>query len=233
MAYSPHETQMEGNLSECLVTILHPASAASEAYRTVRTSLLYASVDTPPKVIVVTSPASGEGKSTLCANLSVALTQAGKNTLLVDCDFRRPVIHSVFGLRNIQGLVDMLVERRSLQEVCQEPLSSLGLKVLSVGTLPPDPTELLGSQRFSDFLTLVREKFDFVLIDSPPIGLVSDPIILAAQGDGVLLTLDAQKTSKKETWRAINSLRAAGANVLGTVVNNAKLPKGKYYPYYY
>jgi len=113
------------NLAGRMVSVLDPTSAAAEAYRTLRTNLLYAIVDDPPKVIVLTSPGPGEGKSTTCANLGVVLAQAGKDTLILDCDFRKPVIHRFFGLRSIHGLVDVLVGERKLQESWKEPVVGL------------------------------------------------------------------------------------------------------------
>jgi len=219
-----HRDTKSDNLSGYLVAVLDPTGTATEAYRTLRTSLLYALVDdTPPKVIVVTSPDySARGKSTVCANLGVVLAQAGKNTLIVDCDFRRPVMHEIFGLRGTQGITDILAGGHSPQEAYQEPLPDLCLKILTVGTLPPNPTELLSSQRLSEFLASVREEFDYVLIDSPPTGLASDTAVLATQGDGVLLTLDAKKTRKGDVRRTVRSLTAVGATVLGTVMNNVK-----------
>jgi len=161
----------------------------------------------------------------------VVLAQAGKTVLIVDCDFRKPIMHKFFGLRNLQGMVDVLVEERSLQEVTKEPIE--GLTVVPVGRIPPNPTELLGNQRFANFLTSVRREFDYVLIDAPPVGLVSDPAILATQGDGVLLVLDAQTTRKSSVRQAMRSLDTIGANVLGTVLNNVKALNGDYYRYEY
>jgi receptor protein-tyrosine kinase len=206
-------------------------SVAAEAYRTLRANLIYALVDNPPKVIVLTSPGPQEGKSTTCANLGIVLAQADKRTLIIDCDLRKPVVHKVFGMRNIHGVVDVLAEQRRVEEIWQEPL--LGLMVLPVGPLPPNPAELLSSRRFADFLAGVRQQFDYVLIDAPPIGLVSDPAVLATQGDGVLLVLDAQKTRKAALRESMRSLEAVGANVLGTVMNNIKKGKGGYYGYKY
>jgi len=216
-------------ISESLVTVLDPASVAAEAYRALRTSLLYTQVDTPPKVIVVTSPGSAEGKSTVCANLGVVLAQVGKSTLIIDCDFRRPVMHEIFGLNNTRGIADVLLGEHIPQKIYQEPLTGLDLKVLPVGPLPPNPAELLSSRRLAEFLASVRERFDYVLIDSSPTGLVSDPTVLATQGDGVLLTLDARRTRKGDLRRAVRDLRAVGANVLGTVMNNARGSTGGYY----
>jgi capsular exopolysaccharide synthesis family protein len=218
-------------LAKRLVTVLSPESAASEAYRTLRTNLLFALVDDPPKVIVLTSPGPGEGKSTTCANLGVVLAQAGKKTLLLDCDLRKPVIHKFFGLRNLSGMVDVLVEERKVQEVWNEPVP--GVKVLASGRIPPNPTELLGTQRFAEMLAGFRDIFDYVLVDAPPEEPVSDSAILATRGDGVLLVLDAQNTRKTHLQQAIRGLEIVGANVFGTVMNNVKLPERSYYYYGY
>ena len=214
-------------LQQRLITVLDPTSAASEDYRALRTNLLYGLVDAPPKVIVITSPGSAEGKSTTCANLAVVLTQANKSTLVIDCDLRKPAMHRIFELRNFVGMVNVLAEESELSEVWQEPLE--GLKVVTAGPVPPNPAELLGSRRFSQLVARVREEFDYVLIDAPPIELVSDPAVLAAQGDGVLLVLDSQKTRKGALRRAVRKLEAVGARVLGTVMNNADVQKDGYY----
>jgi capsular exopolysaccharide synthesis family protein len=218
------------SVSESLVTVRDPSSAVLESYRTLRTNLLYALVDTPPKVILLTSPGPKDGKSTTCANLGVVLAQADKRTLVVDCDFRKPIMHKLFGLRNVSGIVNVLVGERRLQEVWQEPLA--GLKVITTGSLPPNPSELLSSQRFAELLDSVRQDFDYVLIDTPPVAVVSDPTIIASQGDGVLLVIDAQNTRKGAVRQAMRSLEAVGANVLGTVMNNVKASKQGYYSYY-
>ena len=223
------ESGSEEEFATRLVTILDPTGVGSEAYRTLRTNLLYALVDNPPKVVVLTSSGPGEGKSTTCVNLAVVLAQAAQSTLVLDCDLRRPVIHKFFGLRNLHGITDVLVGERSLDEVWHEPVE--GLKVVPTGSIPPNPVETLGSQRFSEFLASVRERFDYVLIDASPIGPVSDPVVLATQGDGVLLILDAQHTRKGSVRQAMRSLEAVDANVLGTVMNNVKVTGGGYYGY--
>ena len=213
-----------------LVTVLDPISAAAEAYRTLRTNLLYALVDDPPKVIVLTSAAQGEGKSTTCANLGVVLAQAEQRTLILDCDLRKPTVHKIFEMRNMGGVVDLLSGQWSLQETWKEPVR--GLKVVTTGPIPPNPTELLGSRRFAELLARVREDFDYVLVDAPPVGMVSDAAILATQGDGVLLVLDAQNTRKGALRQAMRSMETIGANVLGAVMNNVKKGRGGYYGYY-
>src|SRR5919112_1936059 len=143
-----HRTQKEAtsngsveyrDLSRRLVAVLEPMGATSEAYRSLRTNLIYSFVDTPSKVIVVTSAGPQEGKSTTCANLGVLMSQADKRTLIVDCDLRKPVMHKFFQTRNIEGIVDILAGQRSLEEVWQEPIP--GLKLITVGRVPLNPAE--------------------------------------------------------------------------------------------
>ena len=214
--------------SEHLVSVLEPDSPAAEAYRALRTNLLYAVVDAPPKVVMLTSHGPREGKSITCANLGVSLVQADKSVLIMDCDFHKPVLHRIFGLRNLHGVTNIIAGEYDLQEVWQEPRLP-GLKVLTVGPIPPNPAELLSSRRFAEFLGGVRKEFDYVLIDTPPVGLISDPVVLATQSDGVLFVLDTQSTRKRSLRQSMRTLEAVGANVLGTVMNNVEAPKGGYY----
>jgi len=192
-----------------------------------RANLLYAFADHPPKVIVLTSPGSREGKSTACANLGVGLAQVENNVLILDCDLRSPAQHEVFGLRNLYGIVDVLAGERELQEVWQGPLP--GLKMIAAGPIPLNPAELLSSSRFAELIGQVRERFDFVLIDSPPVGPTSDAAILSTRADGVLFVLDAQITPEWTVRRSLSSLHTVGANVLGTVMNNVDHTN---YPYF-
>jgi capsular exopolysaccharide synthesis family protein len=214
------------SLSPELVTVLDPAGMASEAYRTLSTNLLCAPVYMSPKVVVITSLRPMEGKSATCANLGVVLAQAEKSTLIMDCDFRRPTLHSIFGLDNSYGVSSVLAGECDLPQVCQEPLP--GLKIAAAGPLPSNPpAELLTSKRFAEIVDRMRQEFDYVLIDSPPKGQVSDPVILASKGDGVLLILEAKKTRKGPLLKFKRSLEAVGANVLGTVVTNVKGGKSR------
>ena len=215
--------------SEQLVTALDPAAAASEAYRSLRTTLLYAVANTPPTVILITSPGLRDGKSTTCANLAVVLAQAGKETLVMDGDLHQPSLHKIFGVPNVNGMVNVLTGEYDLSEVCTEPFP--GLKILSTGPIPPNPAELLISGRFAQLIGQTRRLFDYVLVDSPPTELVSDPMIIAAQADAVLLVLDSEETSKRSLRGAMQNLEAVGANVLGTVINRA--PKTETRPYGY
>ena len=218
------------DLAHRLVTILEPVSAASEAYRTLRTNLMYALVDNPPRTIVLTSPEPREGKSTICANLAVALSQAGKTALLLDCDLRKPVMHKIFGLRNLRGLVDVLAGEAKLQEVEKEYLA--GLNVVTTGPMPSNPTEMLGSERFAQLLATARQRFDYILIDAPPVAPVSDSMVLATQADGVLLVFDAQNTRKVSLRRSVRDIEAVGGRIIGTTMNNMEPRKDNYYGHY-
>jgi capsular exopolysaccharide synthesis family protein len=184
--------------------------------------------DLPPQVIMMTSASPKEGASTTCANLGVALAQADRSTLLIDCDLRNPVLHKIFGLSNIRGLVDVLVGAHDLQAVLEEPFPNL--QVVTAGPVPHNPSELLNSERFAELVNQVRQRFDYLLIDSSHVlmdssslGALADPVILATQVDKVLLVLNTQSTKKETLQRAVHTLETGGANILGTIVNNVKV----------
>jgi capsular exopolysaccharide synthesis family protein len=203
-----------------LIALSNPGSAASEAYRTLRTNLLYPSADNSPTVIVVSSSRPREGKSTICANLAVALAQAEKDVLLIDGVLQKPMLHEFFALQNIRGLTSVLMKECGLEDAWHEPVPKL--KVLTAGPEPHDSTDLLGSERFAEFMHRVRERFDHVLVDAPPVDLGSDTAILAVHSDGVLLVIDAKKTRKNSVRQSVRSLEAVGVDVLGTVMTNYK-----------
>ena len=203
-----------------MIALSGPGSAASEAYRALRTNLLYPSAGDPPTVIVVSSSKPGEGKSTICANLAVALAQAEKDVLLVDGVLWKPMLHEFFTLPNTRGLVSVLMKQCSIEDAWYEPMPKL--KVLTAGPEPHDSTDLLGSERFALFMHRVRVSFDFVLVDAPPVDLVSDTAMLAAHSDGVLLVIDAKKTPKSSVRQSVRSLETVGVDVLGTVMTNYK-----------
>ena len=148
------ERRRRDDATHDLVTVHDPSGAASEAYRMLRTNLFYALIDSPPKVIVLTSANLGEGKSTTAANLGVTLAQAGKNVLILDCDLRRPRLHSMFGVNNTRGLVDILAGGNRIEEVWREPIP--GVKLICAGPPPPNPAELLSSRRLAEFLAEMR-----------------------------------------------------------------------------
>ena len=231
--WSPRQVQNDevDALAEQLITVFDPTAAASEAYRSLRTTLLYAVANTPPTVLLITSPGLMDGKSTTCANVAVVLAQAGKETLMIDGDLHRPSLHKIFGVPNVNGVVNVLSGEYDLSEMCTEPLA--GLKILSAGPIPPNPAELLISGHLAPLIGQARQLFDYVLIDSPPTDLVSDPMIIATQADGVMLVLNSEEPSKVSMHRAVHDLEAVGANIVGTVMNKAPKIETRRYGYNY
>jgi capsular exopolysaccharide synthesis family protein len=203
-----------------LIALSAPGSAAWEAYRALRTNLLYPPTDIAPATIVVSSSKPGEGKSTICANLAVVLAQAEKEVLLVDGVLWKPMLHKLFAIQNTRGLMSVLMKQCAIEDAWHEPMPKL--KVLPAGPEPPDSTDLLGSERFAEFMRRVRERFDYVLVDAPPVDLGSDTAMLAAHSDGVLLVIDAKRTRKGSVRQSMRSLEAVGVEVLGTVMTNYK-----------
>jgi len=206
-----------------LVTLTDPTSPVSEAYRTLRTNILFASLDNPLKTLLITSTDPGEGKSTTLANLAVVMAQAGNRVVAVDCDLRRPSLHRIFGVKNSAGLTTMMVEG---QVMGQSPLQDTGvpnLSVLTSGPLPPNPSELLGSRRMGEVLAQLKSQADIVLLDSPPIIAVADAAILASKVDGVILVVQAYKTRRDFARKAKAILEKANANLLGVVLNNVRM----------
>jgi capsular exopolysaccharide synthesis family protein len=190
----------------------------AEAYRGVRTALYFSTHSEGHKVVQITSPNSADGKSTLSANLAVSIAQSGKRVVLVDADLRKPTVHKVFGVSSRLGLSSVIVGDATPEAAIQD--SGLpGLSIIPCGPLPPNPAELLTSPRFDELLGLLRERYDFVIVDTPPLLAVTDPSVVAARVDGVLLTLRRNKNDRPTAERARQILTTLGANVLGVVVN--------------
>jgi capsular exopolysaccharide synthesis family protein len=217
-----------------LVAYAEPKSAAAEAYRTLRTNITFASPDKPVHVIMATSTSPDDGKSTTIANLAITFAASGASTMLVDGDLRRPHLHTIFGLPNEQGLTTMVVEMARVATGGTEPTIPLqntqvaNLQVLTSGPVPPNPAEILSSQRMTELLEMLRGKADYVLIDTPPIIAVTDAAVLASRVDGVLLVVNAGKTKRELAIKARDMLKQVNANVIGVVLNNAQVDKSAY-----
>ena len=207
-------------LSEALVTISTPRSPISEAYRTLRTNLEFASLDTAVRTMVVTSPAPEEGKSTTLANLAVTMAQAEKRVILVDCDLRRPCLHKLFGVSNDPGLTTMIVDEDAMSDPPLQETAIPGLHLLPSGPLPPRPSDLLWSRRMEKVIASLVERSDIVLFDAPPIIAVTDAAVLATKVDGVLLVVSAGTTKREHASVAISMLEKVNANIIGAVLNN-------------
>lgn len=215
-----------------LIVHNNPKSPTSEAYRTLRTNIQFSNVDKNIKSIVLTSPGTSEGKSTVISNLAITMAQVDKKILLVDADLRKPRIHKIFDLLNFSGLTTVLSENLDYKEVRMSTEID-GLDILASGPIPPNPAELLGSLKMKDFLEKVREDYDMVLLDTPPVGVVTDAAVLAAKCDGVILVCSVNQTTIKAIVNAKELLQKVDANILGVVLNKIPLKKGGYYNYYY
>lgn len=181
---------------------------------------------------MVTSAGPREGKSSTVANLAVSMAQAGKSILVIDADMRNPTQHKLFGLSNLEGLSGSLVQDQGCQAYIQET-AVLGVSVLTGGPIPPNPAELVGSQRMKRLIEEVSEQYDVVLIDTPPVVAVTDAAILAQEVDGVILVLAAGEVNKDFALRAKELLDKVGAKILGAVLNKADMKTSEYYYYYY
>jgi len=217
-----------------LVTMRDPASAASEAYKTLRTSLLLSTADAPPKVIVVTSSEPQEGKTVTTLNTAITLTQSGKRVLLVDGDMRRPRLHKALGGGNGAGLSNYLSGNAPLEALIQET-EIPNLFLVSSGPIPPNPSELLASERFDLLLATLKssDQFDHVLIDSPPLLSVADPVIMASKAGATILVVQCGRTARPVVVRGKQKLAQAKVNVLGVVLNDVDMRHGDYYSYHY
>jgi capsular exopolysaccharide synthesis family protein len=195
-----------------------PRSAEAEAYRAVRTAIYFSVEGAKHKVIQVTSPNQGDGKSTLAGNLAIAMAQSGKKVLIVDADCRRPRQHKVLGLAASVGLADVLAGLTGIDDAIRATATE-GLSLLPCGSLPPNPAELLTSPRFQELLGELRQRYDFVLVDTPPLLAVTDPCVVAARVDAVLLTIRMSRKCRPGAVRAREILAALGVKILGVVVN--------------
>jgi succinoglycan biosynthesis transport protein ExoP len=208
---------------------LESKSVIAEAYRTIRTALFFGSKG-KIKTILITSPGPGEGKSTLISNLAITMAQARQKTLIIDADFRKPMQHNLFEIANKDGLSSVLDGEISLEDAIK-PTPVEGLDLLPCGNVIHDPSETLNSQDFADILNKLCEKYDRILIDSPPVGPVTDSRILAATCDATVLVLKAEKSTRKNSQQTRDALLSVNANLLGVVVN-AVSRKNNRYGYY-
>jgi non-specific protein-tyrosine kinase len=219
-------------LHEKPIVLLEPRSPTAEAFRSLRTNITFASVDTPLRRIMITSPTPQDGKTTISANLAVVLAQGEKKVVLLDADLRRPYIHHKFGLFNRFGLTNLFVDSlNGFESVMQfNSVSNLGL--ITSGPLPPNPAELLTSKKMVQILDLLNKEYDLVLIDTPPLLSVTDASALAPAMDAVIMVVKPGVTKLSALQQALEQLRAVGAHVLGIVLNEVN-PSSRKYGYYY
>ncbi|MFD3155939.1 CpsD/CapB family tyrosine-protein kinase [Haloimpatiens sp. FM7330] len=208
-----------------------PKSVASEAFRTLRTNIQYSSFDEKIRTILITSSGPGEGKSTTSCNLALTTAETGKKVLIIDCDLRKPTIHKKFNMSNELGISNYLLGEITFEEAAKQ--YSENLYVLTCGTIPPNPSEMLSSNKLKEFLNEAKEKFDVVIIDSPPVLAVTDAQILSTLVQGVLLVVASNRTEKDMCVRAKELLMKVNAKILGVVLTRMSMKKGKGYGYGY
>lgn len=239
-------TTLPGELGDHLIAGRDPRNPVSEAYRTLRTNLTFSNPDRPPRTIVFTSPLPRDGKSTSAANLAITMSQQGIRTLLIDADLRRGVLNSVFGLPREPGLTNLLADSAELSEAIREiDLGESGtLHFLPSGPFPPNPAEILGSERMRSLLEALDKQFELILIDCTPLTVVTDAAVLGTKADGVVLVARANVTEKAALAYAVEQLETIRAPILGCVLNDVDFRRdsrysgswgkyGFYYQYYY
>lgn len=211
----------------------HPTSGVAEAARSIRTNIFFMSPDRPYRTLLVTSAGPSEGKTTVACCIAIAMAQAGRRVVLLDCDMRRPRLHRVFGMEKDVGVTTALMDLSQMDTIIHETVVP-NLSVVTTGPLPPNPAEILHSEAFANMLKALRDRFDCVVIDSPPVVPVTDSAVLSTAVDGTVLVLRAFKTTKELARRAARSIRDVGGHLVGTVLNAVDLDRHEYgYRYYY
>lgn len=216
-----------------VIAYTNPKSPISEAYRVLRTNIQFSSIDKPLKTIVVTSSGPGEGKSTTISNLAITFAQSGSKCLIIDGDLRKPKIHKLFGFNNQKGLTNVLKQHENYKSYIYNSLID-NLDVLTCGAIPPNPSELLSSNSMKLFLQQLKEDYDMIFIDAPPVGSVTDAAILSTFVDGTVLVAASGVVEIEGIKRAKELLDKVNANIIGVVLNKLdKNAQGNYYYYNY
>ncbi|MCS7003596.1 MAG: polysaccharide biosynthesis tyrosine autokinase, partial [Dehalococcoidia bacterium] len=197
-----------------LINHRNPKSPVAEAYRQLRTNIQFASPDNPLRALAFTSAGPQEGKSTTLANLAIAIAQTGSRVIAVDCDLRRPTLHTLFGVKNTKGLTNLFVDT-GFEDLFTQETDVPNLLVLPSGPLPPTPSELLGSRRMLEIIAKLRAEADYVLFDTPPVVAVTDAAVLSTRVDGVVLVVKANQTKRESIQKAKALLDKVGANIVG------------------
>ena len=215
-----------------LVTSSNPQSIISEQFRTVRTNINFSMPNKELKTLLFTSSSIGEGKSTIAANVAIVFAQEGKKVLLIDADLRKPTMHYTFLKTITPGLTNLLTSHWNLNQVVKETGVN-GLDLITSGPIPSNPAELLGLSSMDKLITEVKEKYDIIIFDAPPVLSVSDAQILTNKCDGTIIVISSNSTEKVNAIKAKEVLQASNANIIGTILNNYKIGKDHYYHQYY
>lgn len=204
-----------------LITLSQPRSAASEAYRSLRTNLMFSSVECPIQTLLVTSAAGEDQKSVTLANLAVTFAQSGNKTILVDADLRQPKQHEIWNLDGRRGLSSMMVDDDAISDPPAQATAVDRLEVICAGELPPNPADLLSGQRMSEIILALKQRADYVLFDSPPVLAATDAALLGIKLDGALLAIRAGETRRDHTAQARQALERVHVRIVGAVLTDA------------
>ena len=216
-----------------IISIKNPKSPIAEAYRGIRTSIEFSNLDKNLQVITVTSSMQNEGKSTVLANLAVSFANLDKKVLIMEGDLRNPSVHRMFNISNIKGLTDILLQNKVFAD-CVHCADVKNLHVLTCGAIPPNPSEMLSSKKIRDFIESLREYYDYIFIDAPPIGIVTDAGIISTYTDGCIFVVGAGDADIEMAKVSKERLEKVGANILGVVLNKFEASGASgYYNYYY
>ena len=216
-----------------ITSLEKPQSNISEAYRTIRTGIEFSNLDKDLKIICITSSKKDEGKTTVLSNLGVSFAKIDKKVLLIDADLRNPSISKMFDTSNTQGLMDILLGKKNIQD-CVKKTKQENLYILTGGTIPPNPAEVLSSKKMSEFIESIKDEYDYIFIDSPPVGVVSDASIISAYSDGVIFVVGANEVDSNLAKIAKERLDSVKANIVGVILNKFKTNiNSEYYNYYY
>lgn len=215
-----------------LITLMNPKSVIAEQFKIIRTNLNFSMPQENLRSLVITSTQMSEGKSTISSNLGVTYAQAGKKVIFVDADMRKPTVHHTFGLKNTVGLSNLLIKELSTQDVIQQTTIP-NLHVITSGPIPPNPAELLTSSELKVLLEDLKQSYDLVIFDAPPVLPVTDAQIISNLMDGTVLVVNSGETEKDGVVKAKELLEKSKANLLGVVLNNVTLEDNNYYYRYY
>lgn len=210
----------------------HVDSTIVESYRKISANIEFANVDKNIKTIMVTSSLANEGKTTITCNLACVMTDSNKKILILDLDLRKPSVHKQFKISNKSGLIDLLMNKDDYKKYINNVYK--GLDVITTGKIPSNPSEIINSKSIKELLKELSEHYDYILLDTPPIALISDPITISTYSDSVVLTIAYSETEKEIAKKSINTLKQVNANIIGTILNKAPVSRhNKYYYGYY
>ena len=217
-----------------IISIKNPKSPISESYRGIRTSIEFSNIDSKMKVITITSAMQNEGKSTVISNLAVNFANLEKKVLLLEGDLRNPSVHRMFNISNAKGVTDILLDNNEFAE-CVHCTDIKNLHVLTSGPIPPNPSEMLSSNKMREFINDLKEDYDYIFIDTPPIGVVTDAGIISNYSDGCVFVVGSKQCDVEMAKLAKQKLDDVGANIIGAVLNKfeSEVSGYSYYNYYY